>query len=216
MMVCLFAANRRCCTDPLSITAALEDLDDPLQPSSSDRAPLTGNIQSSSSRSATNPSYLTSAIPGEDRRAPTNTIDESVWDTLSRDLTAVGEKLRLVMWPKFLLGGFLMRGGGGIGGGADPEAGVAAGVLGRWPDADTVLQANMSEGLRDWDLWYVRNDSRRKCSHFQGTAYFQSLAQLFAFKRSKGRSDGSSVFRCVYNGMGRQGACHFSDQAAWW
>ena len=29
------------------------------------------------------------------------------------------------------------------------------GVVGRWPDADTVLQGGMSEGLRDWDLWYV-------------------------------------------------------------
>lgn len=29
------------------------------------------------------------------------------------------------------------------------------GLVGRWPDADTVLQSGMSEGLRDWDLWYV-------------------------------------------------------------
>jgi protein YIPF6 len=132
----------------------LEDLDDPLQPTH-DRVPLTGNMQSSSSRSAGNQSYLTSAIPGEDRRAPTNTIDETVWETLSRDLKAVWEKLRLVLWPKYLLGGLLLRRGGGIAG--DAEAGVAGGggVLGRWPDADTVLQANMSEGLRDWDLWYV-------------------------------------------------------------
>jgi hypothetical protein len=29
------------------------------------------------------------------------------------------------------------------------------GLLGRWPDADGILQGGLSEGLRDWDLWYV-------------------------------------------------------------
>jgi hypothetical protein len=32
-----------------------------------------------------------------------NTIDESVWETLSRDLVAVWEKMRQVLWPKYLL-----------------------------------------------------------------------------------------------------------------
>ncbi|KAI9839231.1 MAG: hypothetical protein M1819_003224 [Sarea resinae] len=134
--------------------ADLNDLDDPLTQDTSDRAPLTGNIQSSN-----NPiprSYLTSSIPGEDRRAPTNTIDESVWDTLSRDLLAVWEKMRQVLWPKYLLGGLLQR-GGGIGGAERAEggslAGGARGLVGRWPDAEVVLQGGMSEGLRDWDLW---------------------------------------------------------------
>ncbi|KAF2454992.1 hypothetical protein BDY21DRAFT_307657 [Lineolata rhizophorae] len=158
--------------------AALDDLDDPLQqPSTSDRTPLTGNIQSqaSSSRSGGggggssggfgSQSYLTSRIPGEDRRAATNTIDESVWATLSRDLLAVWEKMRQVLWPKYLLGGMLTRGGGGMGGAAERgEAGgfgggvggmadAARNLMGRWPDADVVLQGAMSEGLRDWDLW---------------------------------------------------------------
>ncbi|KAI9774614.1 MAG: hypothetical protein M1840_002863 [Geoglossum simile] len=137
--------------------ADLNDLDDPLDnhPSSSARTPLTGNIQQTSSSYAggLSQSYLTSSIPGEDRRAPTNTIDESVWATLSRDLLAVWEKMRQVLWPKYLLGGMLQR-GGGIGG-ADREG--TGGLLGagRWPDADVVLQGGMSEGLRDWDLWYV-------------------------------------------------------------
>lgn len=103
---------------------------------------------------------MTSSIPGEDRRAPQNTIDESVWETLSRDLLAVWEKMRQVLWPKYLLGGLLVREGGGIGGAA--ERGEAAGfgrnlrgLVGRWPDADVVLQSGMSEGLRDWDLWYI-------------------------------------------------------------
>lgn len=98
-------------------------------------------------------SYLTSSIPGEDRRAPTNTIDESVWDTVSRDLLAVWEKMRQVLWPKYLLGGILQR-GGGIGG-ADREGRGGLWGMGRWPDAEVVLQGGMSEGLRDWDMWYV-------------------------------------------------------------
>lgn len=140
--------------------ANINDFDDPLQ-STHDRAPLTGNIQSSSSSTAIPRSYLTSSIPGEDRRAPTNTIDESVWATLSRDLLAVWEKMRQVLWPKYLLGGMLQRGGGigaaerGEGGGSG--AGGLRGLVGRWPDADVVLQGGMSEGLRDWDLWYVCN-----------------------------------------------------------
>jgi hypothetical protein len=59
----------------------------------------------------------------------------------------------------------LQRGGGGIAGAAERgEAaplgfgnGLGGGVrslIGRWPDADVVLQGGMSEGLRDWDLWY--------------------------------------------------------------
>jgi len=117
---------------------------------------LTGNIQSSSSRNPVSQSYLNSSIPGEDRRAPTNTIDESVWDTLSRDLRASWEKLRLVLWPKYLLGGMLQR-EGGIGGVERGEgenlAGGLRGIAGRLPDADVLLQGAMSEGLRDWDLW---------------------------------------------------------------
>ena len=141
------------------LTANINDLEDPLQ-SNSDRAPLTGNIQPSSSRSPLSQSYLNSSIQGEDRRAPTNTIDESVWETLSRDVLAVWEKMRQVLWPKYLLGGMLQR-GGGIGGAERGEgeslAGGPRGVPGRWPDSDVVLQGGMSEGLRDWDLWWAPN-----------------------------------------------------------
>jgi len=125
----------------------------------SDRAPLTGNIgSSSSSRGAPiNQSYLTSSIPGEDRRAPQNTIDESVWDTVSRDLLAVWEKMRQVLWPKYLLGGVLQRSGGGMNAAERGESqGFGRnirGLVGRWPDADGILQGGMSDGLRDWDLW---------------------------------------------------------------
>ncbi|KAK6340850.1 hypothetical protein TWF696_009169 [Orbilia brochopaga] len=95
----------------------INDLDDPLDNENSDRQPLTA-----AARSAAN------AVPGEDRRAPTDTIDESVWDTLSRDLHAIWEKMKLVLWPRF--------------------------TWTKWPDADTVLSNNnQSSEIRDWDLW---------------------------------------------------------------
>ncbi|KAI4154809.1 MAG: hypothetical protein L6R39_001348 [Caloplaca ligustica] len=150
--------------------ANINDLDDPIEPSS-DRAPLTGNIQNSSRNTQ---SYLNSTIPGEDRRAPTNTIDETVWETLSRDLLAVWEKMRQVLWPKYLLGGFLQR-GGGIGGAergeGDSLAGGLRGIAGRWPDADVVLQGGMSEGLRDWDLWYEKADDRLAPSSYANRVF---------------------------------------------
>lgn len=71
--------------------------------------------------------------------------------------------MRQVLWPKYLIGGMLQRGGGGIGGAAERGEATASmrgfgrglrGLVGRWPDADVVLQGGMSEGLRDWDLWY--------------------------------------------------------------
>ncbi|KAK2785483.1 hypothetical protein FQN52_008393 [Onygenales sp. PD_12] len=173
------------------------EADDPLH-TTTDRTPLTGNIsgapgQSSSSSSRGGPisgSYLTSSIPGEDRRAPQNTIDESVWDTLSRDMLAVWEKMRQVLWPKYLLGGMLAR-GGGIGAAERGEAtgfgnGVGGGVrglVGRWPDADVVLQGGMSEGLRDWDLW--------------GPLIFCLLLSMFLSIRAQGEQ-ASLVFSGVF------------------
>ncbi|EMF10668.1 Yip1 domain protein [Sphaerulina musiva SO2202] len=141
--------------------ATLDDLEDPV--SSNDRAPLTGNISSQQSQSNARTAnsaqgYLNNSIGGEDRRAPLDTIDESVWETLRRDLLAVWEKMRQVLYPKYLLGGVLARGQGASGEGSD-QGGVAGqirGLVGRWPqvDADTLLeQGGMSEGLRDWDLW---------------------------------------------------------------
>ncbi|RDW58072.1 putative protein YIP4 [Coleophoma cylindrospora] len=147
--------------------AGLDDLDDPLQPlnhsnTQSSRAPLTGNITTGSSSRPLNENYLTSRIPGEDRRAPTNTIDESVWETLRRDLLAVWSKMREVLYPKYLFGGSMLDGttslrgafenlrGAGISGAREELVGMA----GRAMDADHLLsQGNMSEGLRDWDLW---------------------------------------------------------------
>ena len=73
--------------------------------------------------------------------------------------------MKLVLWPKYLLGGMLQR-EGGLGGLERGEGGSFAGgiqglrgIATRLPDADVLLQGGMSEGLRDWDLWYVMVDS---------------------------------------------------------
>jgi len=94
----------------------INELDDPLETEVSDRQPLT----SAASRAA-------NAVPGEDRRAGTNTIDESVWDTLSRDLLAIWDKMKQVLYPKF--------------------------TWKKWPDAETVLNSTQASEIRDWDLW---------------------------------------------------------------
>jgi hypothetical protein len=146
--------------------AGLDDLDDPLESRDySDRAHLTGrigedpNAPSRSSRPL-DETYLTNAIPGSDR--PLNTIDESVWDTLSRDLRAVWTKMREVLYPKYLFGGSMLdnattlRGAfegfrsGGLAGAREEVRNLA----GRITDTENLLaQGNMSPGLRDWDLW---------------------------------------------------------------
>lgn len=152
------------CIELTGNAATLDDLEDPV--STSDRAPLTGRITSDqanqNTRAANNAQgYLNSALPGEDRRAPLDTIDESVWDTLKRDLIAVWEKMRQVLYPKYLLGGVMSRGGGmGAAESGEGTMGQIRGMVGRWPDADELLQGGMSEGLKDWDLWYVTRKRR--------------------------------------------------------
>ncbi|KAI0852436.1 Yip1-domain-containing protein [Daldinia vernicosa] len=143
--------------------ADLNDFDDPLSTAQSQREPLTGNIASSSSRPP-NENFLTSRIlpGGEDRRAPQNTIDESVWDTLRRDLLAVWSKMREVLYPRYLFGGTMFESADGLRGAyANLRGAGLAGareeltsLAGRVMDPETLLQGNnMSPGLRDWDLW---------------------------------------------------------------
>ncbi|SPO05804.1 related to Yip1 domain protein [Cephalotrichum gorgonifer] len=136
--------------------ADLNDFDDPLATQSSQ--PLTGNINSRSLGG----SYLTSRIQGEDRRAPQNTIDESVWATLRRDLIAVWIKMREVLYPRHLLSGTMFESADGIRGAYENIRGVGisgareelAGLAGRVMDTEALLSGgNMPDGLRDWDLW---------------------------------------------------------------
>jgi hypothetical protein len=104
---------------------------------------------------------LTSRIPGEDRRAPQNTIDETVWETLRRDLLAVWAKLREVLYPRYLLGGTMFDSEGGLRGAYSNIRGAGlsgtreelTGLASRVIDAEALLQSNMTPGLRDWDLW---------------------------------------------------------------
>ncbi|KAK0643473.1 hypothetical protein B0T16DRAFT_430072 [Cercophora newfieldiana] len=146
--------------------ADLNDFDDPLaHPSSSSRAPLTGNIGGSGSASGSasgSGSAWTSRIGGEDRRAPTNTIDESVWETLRRDLLAVWSKMREVLYPRYLLGGTMFESEDGLrgayanlrGAGLSGAREELAGMAGRVMDSEVLLgQNHMTPGLRDWDLW---------------------------------------------------------------
>ncbi|EHA52067.1 Yip1 domain-containing protein [Pyricularia oryzae 70-15] len=154
--------------------AELNDFDDPLNnQATSSRAPLTGNIgssttsggaaaSSSSSRRPLNENYLTSRIGGEDRAAAQNTIDETVWDTLRRDLLAVWSKMREVLYPRYLFGGTMFESSEGIRGAYANmrSAGISgtreelAGLAGRVMDPENLLnQSNMTPGLRDWDLW---------------------------------------------------------------
>lgn len=147
---------------PLTLSLAqLNDLDDPLD--SRDTAPLTGNIgqPAGSSRQPLPQGYLNQQIGGEDRRAPINTIDESVWDTLRRDLLASWQKMQLVLWPKHLFGGLLAR-DGGLGAAESGQGGLGSynevaqgirGIAGRVTDTDALLSGSVNEQLRDWDLW---------------------------------------------------------------
>ncbi|KAK8128488.1 yip1 domain-containing protein [Apiospora sp. TS-2023a] len=150
--------------------ADLNDFDDPLARNES-RQPLTGNIGTSSSSGGGRPlneQSWTNRIGGEDRSAPVNTIDETVWETLRRDLLAVWSKMREVLYPKYLFGGtmFDQQGAEGLGAGFRGVyanlrgAGLSgareelAGLAGRVMDPEALLnQSNMSPGLRDWDMW---------------------------------------------------------------
>ncbi|KAH8172675.1 yip1 domain-containing protein [Sarocladium implicatum] len=142
-------------------TPDLNDFDDPLGSHAQRQPALSGNIGSSSSSRPLNEGLLTSSVPGEDRTASQSTIDESVWDTLRRDLFAVWAKLREVLYPRYLLGGTMFDGENGLRGAYSSIRGAGitgtreelTGLASRVMDAEALLQSNMSPGLRDWDLW---------------------------------------------------------------
>lgn len=139
--------------------ADLNDLDDPLATQRPSHQPLGGSISSSR---PLNETYLTSRIPGEDRRAAQSTIDESVWATLRRDLVAVWIKMREVLYPRHLLSGTRFDSTDGLRGAYENirSGGIAAaredlaGLAGRVMDPEALLnRGNTSDTLRDWDLW---------------------------------------------------------------
>lgn len=209
-----------CTKSMLLIWSPDNDADDPVQ-ITSDRTPLTGNIHSSSSsRTPVSQSYLTSSIPGEDRRAPQNTIDESVWKTVSRDLLAVWEKMKQVLWPKYLLGGMLRRGGGIAAAERGEMEGFGRGLrgmVGRWPDADGILQGGMSEGLRDWDLWYVvgvPQVPRMLMGHCQGSFGVLSSTQHVPLHGGIDRPRRPHLLGRFLNCLDRGSGRHGTDQAS--
>ncbi|KAL9082878.1 MAG: hypothetical protein Q9159_006121 [Coniocarpon cinnabarinum] len=178
---------------------SLNDLDDPIQPHSHlDREPLTGNIQPDNGPPLSR-GYLNDSIGGEDRRANLNTLDESVWQTVSRDLWAVWEKMQLVLWPRHLLGGALQRNSirsqeesgeaESLAGNVRHLVGQGRHLMGQGLNPDIVLQGTMSEGLRNWDLWYEGTRLRGYCKFANGThrgpLLFCLLLSLFLSVRAE-------------------------------
>ena len=60
------------------------------------------------------------------------------------------------------------------------------GLVGRWPDTDGILEGAMSDGLRDWDLWYetVRAGAGKIANKLQGAPRFLPSPQSFPFDAS--------------------------------
>ena len=59
------------------------------------------------------------------------------------------------------------------------------GLVGRWPDADGILQGGLSEGLKDWDLWYAGESTSVSSLTLQGTSHLLSSPQLVPVTQSE-------------------------------
>jgi hypothetical protein len=119
------------------------------------------------------------------------------------------------------------RGGSGMSEGATEEGqglmggvGHLRGLVGRWPDADAVLQGGMSEGLRDWDLWYVLP---RDCwlhggtdESYKGTFTFLSPTLISPQHQRSRRSALAGVQRCLCNHLDCRSNRHPTDQTLGW
>lgn len=105
--------------------------------------------------------------------------------------------MKQVLWPKYLLGGMLQRSGTGT---ADVEnqgfGRDIRGLVGRWPDTDGILEGAMSEGLRDWDLWYetVQAGAGNNANELQGPPRFLPSPQSFPFDASEQGPEGFGLF----------------------
>jgi len=126
--------------------------------------------------------------------------------------------MKQVLWPKYLLGGMLQRSGSGT---ADVESqGFGRdirGLVGRWPDTDGILQGAMSDGLRDWDLWYEPAQARvnHGANHFQGSFSFLPSPQPFPFDAGQQGPEGLGIFRRFHLDLDRRISCCCADQVAW-
>jgi hypothetical protein len=133
--------------------------------------------------------------------------------------------MRQVLYPKYLLGGVMNRGGSGINEAATEEGqglmggvGHLRGLVGRWPDADAVLQGGMSDGLRDWDLWYdLTTDYLLRCDtdkSFKGTSTLLPPTLIPPQHQRSGGSALAGVQRCLCNHLDCRSNCHPTDQTA--
>lgn len=115
--------------------------------------------------------------------------------------------MKQVLWPKYLLGGMLQRSGTGT---ADVEnqgfGRDLRGLVGRWPDAEGLLRGAMSQGLRDWDLWYASGaDAVEALTNVEnrGPLVFCLLLSLFlSMRAAKDQKDlvFSGVFTLIWLG----------------
>jgi protein YIPF6 len=113
--------------------------------------------------------------------------------------------MKQVLWPKYLLGGMLQRSGAGMGDVESQGFGRdIRGLVGRWPDAEGILQGGLSEGLRDWDLWYASSAHKPKeAKSNRGPLIFCLLLSMFlSVRASKDQTDlvFSGVFSIVWIG----------------
>ena len=130
--------------------------------------------------------------------------------------------MRLVLWPKYLLGGMLQR-EGGLGGLERGEGGNLIGglrgIAGRIPDAEALLQGGMSEGLRDWDLWCVAVQDVETVVIYadrsiKGPACVLFAPQLVAIHHSPSERRGFHWGLCTC--VDRIGGSDMADTAAGW
>jgi len=107
-----------------------------------------------------------------------------------------------------------------MGGGLQGAMGHMRGIVQRWPDADAVLQGGMSEGLRDWDLWYVVGLRGHEYGGgddadviLQGSITFLPAPLLPLEHQRERRSALTGLLRRLCDYLARRGDRHTTDQA---
>jgi protein YIPF6 len=130
--------------------------------------------------------------------------------------------MKQVLWPKYLLGGMLRRGGGIAAAERGEMEGFGRGLrgmVGRWPDADGILQGGMSEGLRDWDLWFAMRIlsyvPRMLIRYRQGPFGVLSFAQHVPLHGRIDCARRPHLLGRLLNRLDRGSGRHGTDQASW-